>query len=76
MSTSSRAKPILYAVLKGLLISVTMAVAVYLFLLLFPGITSSARMTASLAFLGFGLLSTAVIAINAYLSPKDPTTPQ
>jgi hypothetical protein len=62
------------AVLKGAVISVAMAVAAYLFLKLFSGITESTRLTASLVFLIFGLVATVIIGVNAHLSRKSSTT--
>jgi hypothetical protein len=53
-----------------------MAIAVYAFLGLFSGIASPIRLTAALAFLGFGLLATIVIGVNSYLSHKRPSTPK
>jgi hypothetical protein len=70
------AKRIIYQIVKGILISLAMAIAVYVFLGFFSGIASSTRFTASLAFLAFGLLSTIVIGINAYLSHKGSSTPE
>ena len=68
-------KKIIYTVLKCILTSIAMAIAVYVFLGFFSGIASHARLTAALAFLGFGLLATIVIGVNAYLSHKRSSMP-
>ena len=73
-TSQSAVRTVGIAVLKGSLISAAMAVAAYLFLTLFPGITESTRLTASLVFLVFGLVATIIIGVNAYLSRKSSIT--
>ena len=58
-------------ILQGILISLAMGIAVYLFLGLFSGIASSTRWWASVAFLAFGLGATTLIGINGYLSRRQ-----
>lgn len=72
--SQSSMKKVIYPIIKGILTSLAMAIAVYVFLGFFSGIASPTRLTASLAFLGFGLLATIVIGLNAYLSHKRPST--
>jgi len=59
------------AILKGAAISAGMAVAAYVFLELFSGITDSMRLIVSLVFLTFGLIATVIVGVNTFLSRKS-----
>jgi hypothetical protein len=73
---SATARTVWSPIVKATLASLGMALGVYLFLGFFSGIESKTRWIASLGFLAFGALGTAIVAINAYLSRKEEQSGQ